>query len=347
MAGNPGRSLGRRRGKNRFWVEDRKSVNDTDGWGKHGGYMNAKKTKLNQQFQSTALTELQKCEKSSNIFQGVTIYIDGYTKPSSDELKRLMMVHGGQWEMYLRKRSVTHIITTNLAHSKISALRNCKVVHPDWILKSIEAERLLPCQPFLLYTDQSGSQRGIEQFSTRQLPDPRQRHHHWPPGLPSDTITEVNGPRPPSGTITEVSCSRPPSGTISEVSCSRPPSGTISEVSCSRPPSGTIAEVSCSRPPSGTISEVSCSRPPSGTISEVSGPRPPSGTISEVSCSRPPSGTISEVSGPRPPSDSDTISVTPQNRERKGRPGDTMTLTIAQRSSNSGSGSSIGGGGGN
>ncbi|XP_029651504.1 DNA repair protein REV1-like isoform X1 [Octopus sinensis] len=166
MASNRGKNLAKRRGKTRFWLQDRKSVNDVDGWGKHGGYMNAKKKKLNDQFQSVAFSELQKTSHCSDIFKDVTIYINGYTKPSSDELKRLMMIHGGHWEMYLSKKNVTHIITTNLAQSKIAALRNYKVVHPDWILKSIEAERLLPCQPFLLYSAQSKMQRGIAQFST-------------------------------------------------------------------------------------------------------------------------------------------------------------------------------------
>lgn len=49
-----------------------------------GGYMNAKITKLEEQFDENATN----CFKKSNLFAGISIFVNGLTDPSSDELKR-------------------------------------------------------------------------------------------------------------------------------------------------------------------------------------------------------------------------------------------------------------------
>lgn len=54
-------------------------------------------------------------------------------EPSSDELRRLIMQHGGRYEQYLRKTVVTHIIATSLPDSKMRSLHDFKVVKPEWI----------------------------------------------------------------------------------------------------------------------------------------------------------------------------------------------------------------------
>ena len=54
-------------------------------------------------------------------------------EPSSDELKRLMMIHGGNYEHYHSKTKVTHVIATNLPDSKVRELKGEKVVRPEWI----------------------------------------------------------------------------------------------------------------------------------------------------------------------------------------------------------------------
>lgn len=55
------------------------------------------------------------------------------TDPSADELRRLMMLHGGQFHMYYSRSKTTHIIATNLPNSKIQALKGEKVIRPAWI----------------------------------------------------------------------------------------------------------------------------------------------------------------------------------------------------------------------
>uniref|UniRef100_A0AAY4DVS2 DNA repair protein REV1 n=1 Tax=Denticeps clupeoides TaxID=299321 RepID=A0AAY4DVS2_9TELE len=134
----------------------RKKASDEDGWGGRGGYMAAKVYKLEEQFQKDAPREKQKEGMSSSIFSGVAIYVNGYTDPSADELRRLMMLHGGQYHVYYSRSKTTHIVATNLPNSKIQELRGEKVVRPEWITDSIKAGRVLPYHQYQLYAKQKG-----------------------------------------------------------------------------------------------------------------------------------------------------------------------------------------------
>lgn len=66
------------------------------GWEGHGGYMQAKIRKLEDQFNQDVGTRSQ----MSMIFQGVAILVDGWTDPSADELKMIMLKNGGKYHMY-------------------------------------------------------------------------------------------------------------------------------------------------------------------------------------------------------------------------------------------------------
>ncbi|CAO3681470.1 unnamed protein product [Umbelopsis vinacea] len=83
-------------------------------------------------------------ERSSDIFKGVNIYINGYTGDNKDlQLKQLISKHGGSVSYALAQRKVTHIIVqTNLSGSKLqqylTVCRNLtKVVSSEWIMDSI------------------------------------------------------------------------------------------------------------------------------------------------------------------------------------------------------------------
>lgn len=141
--------------------EKKKRIQD-DGWEERGGYMAAKKQKLYDQFVDGGGGTLK-----SNIFHGIVIHVDGYTKPSSDELKKIMHQHGGHYAHFLYKRKVTHIIATSLPNSKITkGLKHCKVVKPEWITESVAAGRLLSYIPYQLYTGQTKLQQGLSAFAT-------------------------------------------------------------------------------------------------------------------------------------------------------------------------------------
>ncbi|XP_036814496.1 DNA repair protein REV1 isoform X1 [Oncorhynchus mykiss] len=134
----------------------RKRDRDDNGWASMGGYMAAKVSKLDEQFKMDAPREKQKDGACSSIFAGVAIYVNGYTDPSADELRRLMMLHGGLFHMYYSRSKTTHIITTNLPNSKIQELRDQKVVRPEWITDSIKAGHLLSYLQYQLYAKQKG-----------------------------------------------------------------------------------------------------------------------------------------------------------------------------------------------
>ncbi|NWH78314.1 REV1 protein, partial [Piaya cayana] len=139
----------------------RKRAADGDGWGIWGGYMSAKVKKLEDQFRSDSAIQHQRDGNSSSIFSGVAIYVNGFTDPSADELRRLMMLHGGQYHVYYSRSKTTHIIATNLPNAKIKELKGEKVVRPEWIMESIKAGRLLSYIPYQLYTKQSSIQKGL------------------------------------------------------------------------------------------------------------------------------------------------------------------------------------------
>ncbi|XP_030642140.1 DNA repair protein REV1 [Chanos chanos] len=132
----------------------RKKASEDDGWGGRGGYMAAKVCKLEQQFHMDAPREKQKEGASSSIFNGVAIYVNGYTDPSADELRRLMMLHGGQYHVYYSRSKTTHTIATNLPNNKIQELKGEKVVRPEWITDSIKAGRQLSYLQYQLYPKQ-------------------------------------------------------------------------------------------------------------------------------------------------------------------------------------------------
>ncbi|XP_059262235.1 DNA repair protein REV1 isoform X1 [Mustela nigripes] len=155
---------------------------ENDGWEKWGGYMAAKVQKLEEQFRSDAT--LQKDGTSSTIFSGVAIYVNGYTDPSAEELRKLMMLHGGQYHVYYSRSKTTHIIATNLPNAKIKELKGEKVIRPEWIVESIKAGRLLSCIPYQLYSKQSSMQKGLNFTPACKAEEPG-------PG-PSSVVKQLN-----------------------------------------------------------------------------------------------------------------------------------------------------------
>ncbi|EGI65810.1 PREDICTED: DNA repair protein REV1 [Acromyrmex echinatior] len=133
-------------------------------WGENGfedwgGYMAAKKAKLEEQFRDTASKEFK---ESSKLFEGIAIFVNGYTNPTSDELRRLMMMHGGIYHHYMRPKITTHIIASNLPYSKIVLYRKSQnpipICKPQWIIDSIAAGKILNFQNYLLYSNSTNLQ---------------------------------------------------------------------------------------------------------------------------------------------------------------------------------------------
>ncbi|XP_046406735.1 DNA repair protein REV1 isoform X2 [Ischnura elegans] len=105
-------------------------------------YWTLKKAKLAEQF-----AEINEPGRPSQLFQGVHIYVNGYTVPPAEELKHIIVRHGGVYSVFLDS-SVTHMITNNLPDSKMKLLKRVKVVKPEWITDSISEGRQLPCADY-------------------------------------------------------------------------------------------------------------------------------------------------------------------------------------------------------
>ncbi|XP_055493148.1 DNA repair protein REV1 isoform X2 [Leucoraja erinacea] len=139
----------------------RKRAGKEDGWRDWGGYMAAKIDKLERQFKSDSSLQQENEGTTSCIFK----------EPTADELRRLMMLHGGQYHVYYSRSKTTHIIATNLPNAKIKELKDEKVVRPNWITDSIKAGCLLSYIPYQLYTKQSSVQKGLN-FTVNKPEEP-------------------------------------------------------------------------------------------------------------------------------------------------------------------------------
>ncbi|XP_019933140.3 DNA repair protein Rev1 [Aedes albopictus] len=122
-----------------------------EGW---GDYMGAKISKLEDQYRHSAASV---GEKLSNLFAGVSIFVNGYTNPSADELKRLMMQHGGTYHHYKRP-TTTYTIASNLPDVKVKSITSEVIISPRWVVECIEQKRLLDHSKYLLYSNHKPSQ---------------------------------------------------------------------------------------------------------------------------------------------------------------------------------------------
>lgn len=136
-------------------MKKRKPVDDDNGFGEWGGYMGAKISKLEEQFASDVARN--SIYKKSDLFNGISIFVNGYTKPSADELKRIMMTHGGVYHHYKRSNT-TFIIASNLPDVKIRSITSAKFIKPDWVVDCLKENRILDYSKYLLYTNEKVSQ---------------------------------------------------------------------------------------------------------------------------------------------------------------------------------------------
>ncbi|KAH9484056.1 DNA repair protein rev1 [Psilocybe cubensis] len=112
-------------------------------FGDFGEYMRRKRAKL--QIQNSDLAQ----SRESGIFKGLSIYVNGWTRPSVQHLRQMIVQHGGVFQAYLTKKSVvTHIITCSLTPAKIREFKHMKVVRPEWLTESIKNGKLLSWKDF-------------------------------------------------------------------------------------------------------------------------------------------------------------------------------------------------------
>lgn len=90
----------------------------------------------------------------SKIFKNIVIYIDGYTEPGNSELKRLICLNGGSYVHYFERNKTTHVIATRIAKSRaieeLSYSKPIPYINPKWIIDSINSNKLLSIDNYIL-----------------------------------------------------------------------------------------------------------------------------------------------------------------------------------------------------
>ena len=107
---------------------------------------------LGEQYADDAAAE---GSKPKGVFTGVSIFVNGLTNPSWMELKHIMIEHGGKFQNYYSRASVTHIVCAHLTDAKLEQLRHADrnhppVVKPEWVTASLDAGTLQPVADFAL-----------------------------------------------------------------------------------------------------------------------------------------------------------------------------------------------------
>ncbi|KAH8355773.1 hypothetical protein KR200_005405 [Drosophila serrata] len=128
---------------------------EDNGFGEWGGYFEAKKSKLEEQF-AAASDPFRK----SDLFQGISIFVNGRTDPSADELKRIMMVHGGTYHHYERSHT-TYTIASTLPDVKVRNMNLSKFISAKWVVDCLAQNKIVDYKPYLLFTNQKTSQPRI------------------------------------------------------------------------------------------------------------------------------------------------------------------------------------------
>ncbi|EPY53534.1 deoxycytidyl transferase Rev1 [Schizosaccharomyces cryophilus OY26] len=113
------------------------------GFHDYGDYFERKKRKL--QNQNAALYKDMEDSSKSNLFEGLSMAINGYTNPSYSELRTMIIQNGGTFVQYVdRKTSISFLICSFLTPSKAIQWKHHKVVTPQWIVDCVRQQKLLP-----------------------------------------------------------------------------------------------------------------------------------------------------------------------------------------------------------
>ncbi|XP_030238253.1 DNA repair protein REV1 isoform X2 [Drosophila navojoa] len=131
---------------------------EDNGFADWGGYFEAKKAKLEEQFTAASAPF-----RKSNLFNGISIFVNGKVSPSADELKRIMMVYGGTFHHY-KKSETSFVIASNLPDVKVREMDTNRIIRAQWVVDCVEQMRILDYKPYLLYTNQKTTQPCLNFF---------------------------------------------------------------------------------------------------------------------------------------------------------------------------------------
>ncbi|CAJ1406102.1 unnamed protein product [Effrenium voratum] len=118
------------------------------GFASFGDYMVEKNRKLKEQF-AAAADAGSGCSSKPAIFSGLSFWMTGRTCLPDQELKRIIVEHGGVYEQY-GFTHVTHVIADNLASGNQTwaqlkrRAKRVNVVASTWVLDCVKEKRRLP-----------------------------------------------------------------------------------------------------------------------------------------------------------------------------------------------------------
>ena len=118
------------------------------GYASFGDYMVEKNRKLKEQFAAAAQAGSEGASKTA-IFHGLSFWMTGRTCLPDQELKRIIVEHGGVYEQY-GFTHVTHVIADNLASGNQTwaqlkrRTKRVNVVTSNWIMDCVKEGRRIP-----------------------------------------------------------------------------------------------------------------------------------------------------------------------------------------------------------
>ncbi|KAF8356903.1 rev-1, partial [Pristionchus pacificus] len=140
---------GRRRGAAVGWMMEGRG-DEKGQLRSFGHYMRLKKDKLQHQ-----VNVLGRVKQVSEIFKGISIFVNGFTYPPALELRSLIQSHGGEYHVYYEYGTTTYTVASEIATVKRSKMRkNEVIVKPELIVDSVAAGRLLDHKEYLLLPDE-------------------------------------------------------------------------------------------------------------------------------------------------------------------------------------------------
>ncbi|EER32232.1 hypothetical protein CTRG_03903 [Candida tropicalis MYA-3404] len=149
--------------------EAEKSVGELHKFGDYGTYFRSKHLKQQRQDEEYVKWDLKRRKlqnldsEPKQIFQGCSIYVNGHTDPSINEIHRLVILHGGKFISYLvNKSSATHIVCDRLTPRKSIEYKNCRVVKAQWIVDSVAKQELLDWKEYRLIAEVAYNQKRLD-----------------------------------------------------------------------------------------------------------------------------------------------------------------------------------------
>lgn len=90
-----------------------------NGFGGYAGYYRERLDKLRNQY----LADRGESSNDKNVFGGLSFWVNGLTDPPKDQLKEILMTHGGMMDLVLTKHT-SFTVVSNLPRAKLLRLKS-------------------------------------------------------------------------------------------------------------------------------------------------------------------------------------------------------------------------------